>query len=244
MTGSRISARIAAVSPSATLAVDAKAKALQAQGESVIGFGAGEPDFPTPEPSWRRPRRPAATRGTTGTRRRPGCPSCARPSPSRPGVTRARGGCLPGPGDQRGQAGRGQRLRRPVRPGRRGPGARPVLDDLSRVDRPGRWGSGGGAHRRRQRVPGHRGPARGGPDAPHQGPAVRLAVQPDRCGLPEGGDRGARAVGRGARRSGWSPTRSTSTWSTGAPSTTRCRSWCPSWPTPASWSTAWPRPTP
>jgi aspartate aminotransferase len=48
VTGNRISARIAAVSPSATLAVDAKAKALQAQGESVIGFGAGEPDFPTP----------------------------------------------------------------------------------------------------------------------------------------------------------------------------------------------------
>jgi aspartate/methionine/tyrosine aminotransferase len=44
----RISARIAAVSESATLAVDAKAKALKAQGEDVIGFGAGEPDFPTP----------------------------------------------------------------------------------------------------------------------------------------------------------------------------------------------------
>jgi len=49
VTGNRISARIAAVAPSATLAVDAKAKALQAQGESVIGFGAGEPDFPTPD---------------------------------------------------------------------------------------------------------------------------------------------------------------------------------------------------
>ena len=48
MTDRRVSARIAAVSPSATLAVDAKAKALKAQGESVIGFGAGEPDFPTP----------------------------------------------------------------------------------------------------------------------------------------------------------------------------------------------------
>lgn len=45
----RISARIAAIAPSATLAVDAKAKALQAAGEPVIGFGAGEPDFPTPE---------------------------------------------------------------------------------------------------------------------------------------------------------------------------------------------------
>ena len=48
-TENRISARIAAVSPSATLAVDAKAKALRAEGEDVIGFGTGEPDFPTPE---------------------------------------------------------------------------------------------------------------------------------------------------------------------------------------------------
>ena len=50
----RTSARLAAIAESATLAVDAKAKALQAQalkdgGESVIGFGAGEPDFPTPD---------------------------------------------------------------------------------------------------------------------------------------------------------------------------------------------------
>jgi aspartate/methionine/tyrosine aminotransferase len=44
----RISRRIAAIQESATLAVDAKAKALQAAGENVIGFGAGEPDFPTP----------------------------------------------------------------------------------------------------------------------------------------------------------------------------------------------------
>jgi aspartate aminotransferase len=46
--GTRISARIAAIEESATLAVDAKAKALKAAGEDVIGFGAGEPDFPTP----------------------------------------------------------------------------------------------------------------------------------------------------------------------------------------------------
>ena len=45
----RISQRIAAVSESATLAIDAKAKALKAAGDDVIGFGAGEPDFPTPE---------------------------------------------------------------------------------------------------------------------------------------------------------------------------------------------------
>jgi len=44
----RISARIASVAPSATLAIDAKAKAMKAAGAPVIGFGAGEPDFPTP----------------------------------------------------------------------------------------------------------------------------------------------------------------------------------------------------
>ena len=44
----RIAARVAAITPSATLAVDSKAKALKAAGEPVIGFGAGEPDFPTP----------------------------------------------------------------------------------------------------------------------------------------------------------------------------------------------------
>lgn len=44
----RVSRRIAAIAESATLAVDAKAKALKAAGEPVIGFGAGEPDFPTP----------------------------------------------------------------------------------------------------------------------------------------------------------------------------------------------------
>jgi aspartate aminotransferase len=45
----RISARIAAITESATLAVDTKAKALKAAGRPVIGFGAGEPDFPTPD---------------------------------------------------------------------------------------------------------------------------------------------------------------------------------------------------
>src|SRR3954471_19710648 len=44
----RVSQRIGAIAESATLAVDAKAKALKAAGRPVIGFGAGEPDFPTP----------------------------------------------------------------------------------------------------------------------------------------------------------------------------------------------------
>jgi len=45
----RVSARLGAIAPSATLAVDAKAKALKAAGRPVIGFGAGEPDFSTPQ---------------------------------------------------------------------------------------------------------------------------------------------------------------------------------------------------
>ena len=45
----RISHRISAIAESATLAVDAKAKALKAEGRPVIGFGAGEPDFATPD---------------------------------------------------------------------------------------------------------------------------------------------------------------------------------------------------
>ena len=48
MAPERLSRRVSAITESATLAVDARAKALKAAGEPVIGFGAGEPDFPTP----------------------------------------------------------------------------------------------------------------------------------------------------------------------------------------------------
>ncbi len=48
MSSSPISARVTAIPESPTLAVTAKAKALKAAGKPVIGFGAGEPDFPTP----------------------------------------------------------------------------------------------------------------------------------------------------------------------------------------------------
>ena len=78
--------------------------------------------------------------------------------------------------------------------------------------------------RRDHRVPGHRRAAGGGPHRPHQGAAVRArrrnptgAVYPPRAG------RGDRPVGRRARPVGASPTRSTSTWSTAAPSSARCR---------------------
>lgn len=45
----KLSARVQAVKPSATLAITARAKALRAEGKDVIGLGAGEPDFDTPE---------------------------------------------------------------------------------------------------------------------------------------------------------------------------------------------------
>lgn len=44
----RISHRIGSISESATMAIDGRAKALKAEGRDVVGFGAGEPDFPTP----------------------------------------------------------------------------------------------------------------------------------------------------------------------------------------------------
>ncbi|MFO7941821.1 MAG: aminotransferase class I/II-fold pyridoxal phosphate-dependent enzyme [Bacillota bacterium] len=47
--GVMISKRLQAVSPSATLAMDSKAKALQAEGKDIVKFGVGEPDYPTPE---------------------------------------------------------------------------------------------------------------------------------------------------------------------------------------------------
>src|SRR2546423_3003628 len=49
MPANRISARVGGIAESATLAVDARAKALKAAGRPVVGFGAGEPDFPTPD---------------------------------------------------------------------------------------------------------------------------------------------------------------------------------------------------
>ena len=49
MSSGRIAARVASIAPSATLAVTNKANQLRAAGEPVIGFGAGEPDFPTPD---------------------------------------------------------------------------------------------------------------------------------------------------------------------------------------------------
>ena len=149
--GARVSDRIAAIAESATLAVDAKAKALKAAGRPVIGFGAGEPDFPTPDyiveaavAAAPRPEEPPlhagrrASRAARGDRRQ----DAAR--------HRLRGRRRPGAGHQRRQAGGLQRLRHPARPGRRGAAHRAVLDDLPRGDQAGRRRPGRGRHRRDQ----------------------------------------------------------------------------------------------
>lgn len=65
-----LSDRINTVALSATLAVDSKAKAMKAAGLDVVGFGAGEPNFPTSQ-TWSRLRQmPALTRRITSTRLR------------------------------------------------------------------------------------------------------------------------------------------------------------------------------
>ena len=81
----RISARISAIAESATLAVDAKAKALKAAGRPVIGFGAGEPDFPTPGYIVE-----AAQRACANPRFHKYTPAAGPPGPARPAGRRHR----------------------------------------------------------------------------------------------------------------------------------------------------------
>ncbi|MGH3440058.1 MAG: pyridoxal phosphate-dependent aminotransferase [Sciscionella sp.] len=63
---SRVSRRIGSIAPSATLAVDAKAKELKASGRPVVGFGAGQPDFPTPDYVVRAAEQSCAQRANHG----------------------------------------------------------------------------------------------------------------------------------------------------------------------------------
>ena len=243
----RISRRAAAVAPSATLAVDAKAKALQAAGEHVDRLRRrASRTSRRRRTSSRPPSRRAGTRPTTTTRRPAGIPALREAIAAK---TKRDSGLevsgRPGAGHQRRQAGGGQRVRRPVRPRRRGPRARPVLDDLPRVDRPGRRDAGVRLLRRDDGLP----LARSTTSRRRGRPTPRRC-----CSCPRRNPTGAvyprdeiEAIGRWAVEQGHlgrSPTRSTSTSSTAAPSTTPCRCSCPSWPT-AAWSpTAWPRPTP
>ena len=117
----RTSERLAAIAPSATLAVDAKAKALQAAGENVIGFGAGEPDFPTPAHIVE-----AAVEACRDPKNHQYSPAggLARAEAGDRGQDAARFGlrmrAVAGAGDQRRQARRVHRVRCAVRSGRRG----------------------------------------------------------------------------------------------------------------------------
>ena len=150
----RISARIAAINESATLAVDAKAKALKAAGENVIGFGAGEPDFPTPEPIVEAADRGrAASPASTTIRRPPGLPelreAIAHKTKRDSGFDCAR---RAGARHQRRQARRLQHVPGAVRPGRRGAAARAVLDVVSRDHHARRRRSGGAPDDRGRRA--------------------------------------------------------------------------------------------
>ena len=100
----RLSRRVAAIAESATLAVDAKAKALKAAGESVIGFGAGEPDFATPEHIVEAAAAACRDRGTTGTARQRACPSSRPPLRPRRARLRLRRAGRPGSRHERWEA--------------------------------------------------------------------------------------------------------------------------------------------
>ena len=196
--GARISDRIGAIAESATLAVDAKAKALKAAGRPVIGFGAGEPDFPTPDyiveaavEAAPRPEEPPlharrrAARAARGHRRED---RCATPAT---------------------QVDAAQVL---VTNG----GKQAVYNAFATLLDPGDevlliapyWTTYPEAIKLAGGVPvevvtdettgylATRRAARGGPHRAHQGAAVRLAVQPDRRGLPARAGRGDRRAGR------------------------------------------------
>ena len=241
----RISRRAAAVAPSATLAVDAKAKALQAAGEHRHRFRGRRAGLPHT-----RPHRGGGRGGVPRTGQPPLHPDRRDPRPARGDRRQDPAGlglhrqAVTGAGDQRRQAGRGQRLRRPVRPRRRGHRPGPVLDDLPRIHRPGRGHARRRVLRRDDRIPivGRR--PRGGVDPQHEGAPLRLALQPDRRRLPTPRDRGDRPLGPRAGDLGADrrDLRTPGLRRGGAP--LHARAWSPNWPTVAWWPTGWPRPTP
>ena len=240
----RISRRIAAISESATLAVDAKAKALKAAGKPVIGFGAGEPDFPTPdyivEAAVAACRQPAMHRYTPAG----GLPALKEAivaKTARDSGLQATAGQRAG--HQRRQAGGLRGLRHDARPGRRGARC------PRRTGRPTRRRSGWPAACRCRWSPTSRAATssrrpssrRRAPRARRCCCSARRPTRPARSTRPSRSRRSA--AGRWTRASGCSPTRSTSTSPTAASRRRRCRWSCPSSPTAASSSTASPRPT-
>ena len=243
----RRSPRVAAITESATLAVDAKAKALKAAGEPVIGFGAGEPDFPTPEPHRR------------GGRRR-------LPRPEEPPLHAGRRPARAAGGHRRQDRARlGLRRAAPARcsspTAASTPSTTPSRRCSTRATRcscrrpywttyPEPIALAGGVA------------GRCCPPTSRTGFRVTVdqleAARTDRTKAllfvspsnptgavyPRGRGRGHRPVGGRARHLGRHRRDLRAPRPTATTSSPRCRSWCPSWPTAASCSTAWPRPTP
>ena len=193
----RISARIGGIAESATLAVDAKAKALKAAGPAGHRLRRRRTRLPDAGLHRRRPPPPRApTPPTTATPRPPACRRCGRRSPRRRCATPAyevapeqvlitNGGkqavyeafaTLLDPGDE---------VLLPAPYWTTYPEAIALAGGVS----------GAGRRRRDVGLPGQHRPAGGGADAAHQGAAVLLAVEPDRRGLPAGAGRGDRPVG-------------------------------------------------
>ena len=244
----RISRAPRAVSPSATLAVDAKAKALQAAGRArhrLRGRRAGLPDARgassrPPQAACRDPRNHQYTPDRRAARalRAAIAAKTRRDSgyavePSQVLVTN---------GGKQAVANAFAML---LRPGRRGARPRPVLDDLPRGDRPGRRGPGGGADRRVDRVPGHRSTElEAARDRAHQGAALRVARPTRPAPSTRRRDRGDRPVGGRARAVGGHRR------DLRAPRLRRRRAPLDAGRRPragrhAAWSsTGWPRPTP
>ena len=181
----RISQRIAGVAESATLAIDAKAKALVAAGEDVIGFGAGEPDFPTPPHIVA-----AAVAACSDPRNHQYTPAAGLPELRAAVATKtARDSGLRVSASQvlitnGGKQAVEQTFATLLDPGDEVLAAGALLDHLSRGHPAGGRSPGSGGDDLGGRVQGHRGPTGGGSDGTHQGAALRVAVQPDWSRLP------------------------------------------------------------
>ena len=200
-----LSQKLTAIAESATLKVDAKAKALQADGRPVISLRRRRARLRDARSTSSRPRsRRCATRRTTATRPRPACPTLREAIAAK--TLRDSGlevDASPGRRDQRRQAGRLPGVPGAARPGRRGArcptpywttypeaialaGGVPV-DVFAGAD---------------QELPRHGRAARGRPHRAHQGAALRVAVEPDRRGVLARADAGDRRMGARARHLG------------------------------------------
>ena len=197
----KIASRLDPIKPSITLAVTAKAAQLKAEGVDVISFGAGEPDFDTPEHIKEAvTRRPREGRRQVHRRRRHRDPAQG---------DRERAVARP-PREDRGRerAGLGRREALAVQPvhgadrsGRRGPDPRAVLGQLSRDGDARRRQAGDPADHGRGRLRGHRRASRRRVHAEDPRDRAQQPVEPDRRGLHARADRGAREGRRSTRTS-------------------------------------------